>query len=137
MTPITITIDDQRHPITDDDQEAAALIRLAGRDPKFFDLFGVKKGIEERIRDNQIVNLKDGQHFATRHKVRFKIDGEPFQSFDDDQTAAALLRLAGLNPDEFDLARVIGAAGTYSGDTVVVISDGDEFVTAKRVGPVA
>lgn len=133
-----ITIDDQRYPINDDDQEAAALIRLAGRDPKLYDLFLVsKKGVEERIRDNQIMNLKHGQEFVTRHKVRFKIDGETYQSFDDDQTAAALVRLAGLNPDEFDLARVIGVPGTFTGETVIDITDGDEFVTAKRVGPVA
>ena len=142
MTPIApvnlkIIIDDITHDVLDVDQEAAALLRLAGRDPKLFDLFLVKKsGVEEKIRDSQIVNLKDGEQFVTRQNVRFTIDGESFRTYDDDQSPAALLRMAGLNPAEFALARV-GSPDTFRDDEIVKITDGDEFVTIKHVGGVA
>jgi len=140
MTRLSITIDGQQHTTVDDDQEAAALLRLANRDPKDYDLFLVtKRGVEERIRDGQIVELKDGDKFVTRHKVHFTIDGDAHTTFDDDQTADALLRLAGVNPGEYDLARV-GAGGdveSFADDQLVQIQDGDAFVTAKHVGGVA
>lgn len=140
MSRLNITIDGQHHTTVDDDQEAAALLRLANRDPKDYDLFRVTKhGAEERIHDRQIVELKDGDKFVTRHKVLFTIDGDSHATFDDDQTADALLRLAGVNPADYDLARV-GANGTvepFTDDQLVKIQDGDQFVTAKHVGGVA
>lgn len=139
-SPFHIEIDGTRYTTADNDQQASALLRLAGRDPKTHDLFVVTKhGIEERVRDNQIINLKDGNKFVTRQKVRFTVDGEPHSSFDDDQEAAAILRLAGVDPKGYDLARIIPAGGSETfGDTdVVKIIDGDEFVTAKHVGGVA
>jgi hypothetical protein len=139
-SPFHINIDGKRYPTSDDDQQAASLLRLAGRDPKTHDLFlTTKHGIEERIRDGQIVNLKDGDKFASRQKVHFTIDGEPHTSFDDDQEAAALLRLAGVDPAGYDLARIIprGGSETFRDAGVVKIKDGDEFVTAKHVGGVA
>lgn len=138
--PFHIIIDSKRYPTSDDDQQAASLLRLADRDPKTYDLFLITKhGIEERIRDAQIVNLKDGDKFVTRQKVRFTIDGEPYTSFDDDQEATSLLRLAGVDPADYDLAQIIPTGGSRTfGDTdVVEIKDGDEFVTAKHVGGVA
>ena len=69
-------------------------------------------------------------------EVRFTIDGEPFRTYDEDQTAAALLRLAGVDPASYDLARV-GAPASFSDDEIVIIVEGDEFVTAKHVGGVA
>lgn len=144
MTPIAhtpvslkISIDSQAFTTTDADQEAAALLRLAGRDPKNFDLFLIdKNGVEEKINDGRIINLKNGQKFVSREKVRFTIDGEPFSTYDNDQTAAALLRLAGVDPTGYDLAR-IGDAQPFANDDIVTIQTGDEFVTAKRVGGVA
>jgi hypothetical protein len=138
--PVQITIDGKAFLTRDTDQEAAALLRLAGRDPKTFDLFLVaKNGIEEKIRDGQIVNLKDDERFVTRQHVRFTIDGEPFDTYDNDQTAAALLRLAGVDPVGYDLARILptGATESFSDGTIVTLSDGDEFVTTKHVGGVA
>ena len=139
-SPFHINIDGKRYLTSDDDQQAASLLRLAGRDPQTYDLFLVTKhGIEEHIRDGQIVNLNDGEKFVTRQKVRFTIDGEPHRSFDDDQEAAALLRLAGVDPAGYDLARIIptGGSETFRDADVVKIKDGDEFVTAKHVGGVA
>lgn len=142
MTPtapvrLQITINDATYNIHDTDQEAAALLRLAGRDPKTFDLFLLRKnGVEVKIGDNQIVNLEDGDRFAARQHLRFTIDGERFRSYDDDQAAAALLRLAGLAPAAFDLARV-GSPTSFLDEEIVTIVDGDEFVTVKHVGGVA
>ncbi len=138
-TPVKlkIVIDDTAHHTADTDHTAAALIRLAGRDPKTFDLFLLNKnGVEEKIKDNQIINLKGGERFRSRQLIRFTIDGEPFRTYDDDQTAADLLRLAGVDPAAYDLARV-GAAASFPDSDIVTIVDGDEFVTAKHVGGVA
>ena len=139
-TSLQIFIDGRAFATQDGDQEAAALLRLAGRDPKVSDLFLVKKnGVEEKIRDGQIINLKDGNRFVSRRRVRFTIDGEPQSSYDDDQTAAALLRLAGVDPAGYDLARIMPAGGTetFRDEQIVKIKNGDEFVTAKHVGGVA
>lgn len=134
---LTITIDDMAHTTHDADQTAAAILRLAGRDPKIFDLFLVKKnGVEKKIKDGQIINLKDGERFHSRERVRFTIDGEPFHTYDEDQTAADLLRLARMDPAGYDVARV-GASASFPDDQIVIIVDGDEFVTAKHVGGVA
>ncbi len=140
MTTLQVTIDDTQHPTKDGDQEAASLLRLAGRDPKTYDLFVIDKhGVETHINDKQIVNLRNSHHFRTRRKIRYSIDGEPYTSWDEDQTAAALLRQAGVDPTSYDLARINGANGpeTLTGEQMVIIRDGDEFVTAKHTGPVA
>lgn len=139
-TALRIVIDGKTFTTHDADQEGAALLRLAGRDPKIFDLFLLKKnGVEEKIGDNQIVNLKDGQDFVSRQKIRFTIDGESHSTYDDDQTAAALLLLAGVDPSGYDLARILPAGGTeqFHDEQIVSIKTGDEFVTAKHVGGVA
>lgn len=137
---LRITIDGRAHVVTDSDQEAAALLRLAGRDPHGWDLFLVdENGVEVEVRDLQIINLRDDAAFVSRRKVRFTIDGEPHVTYDDDQTAAALLRLAGVDPAGYDLVQVLttGAPQTLADGAVVKIQDGDEFVTAKHVGGVA
>ncbi|MFL0181934.1 MULTISPECIES: multiubiquitin domain-containing protein [unclassified Mycobacterium] len=137
MTTLRITIDNVERLVTDDDQEAASLLRLAGRDPRDYDLFIVDQhGIESHIKDKQIVDLHDGNEFHTRRKVHFTIDGEPHTSWDDDQTAAALLRLAGLDPAKYDLARVNGAGGRerFADEQLITVRDGDEFVSTKSEG---
>lgn len=125
---------------TDSDHEGAALLRLAGYDPAVNDLFLVTEhGIEEAIRDDQIINLTDDSTFRARRKVHFTIDGEAHTTYDDDQTAADLLRLAGVDPTSFDLARIRpnGASHTEPDGALLVLQDGDEFVTVKQVGAVA
>lgn len=139
MATIHITIDDVEYSTPDDDQEAASVLRLAGRDPKDYDLFLIDKhGVETHIKDKQIVDLHDGERFRTRRRVRFSIDGESYTTWDDEQTADALLRLAGVDPAKYDLALVNAAGGPekFSGEQMVTIRDGDEFVTAKHAGPV-
>ncbi|MDV7199582.1 hypothetical protein R4172_18730 [Rhodococcus kroppenstedtii] len=137
---LTVTIDDTEFDVVDNDQDAASLVRLAGRNPRNFDLFIIDKhGVETHVEDAQIINLRDEGRFRTRRRVRFTVDGERHSSWDDDQTAAALLRLAGVDPTKYDLARVnsVDSPEIFGGDQLVTIRDGDEFVTAKQAGPVA
>ena len=49
------------------------------------------------------------------------------------------LRLAGVDPADYDLARILPTGGTESfrDATIVKITNGNEFVTAKHVGDVA
>jgi hypothetical protein len=140
LKTIKIQIDSKPYETADDDQQAASLLRLGGRDPKIYDLFLISKiGVEEKIRDTLIINLKGGERFVSRQKVYFTIDGEDHETYDDDQEAAALLRLAGVDPSGYDLALVIptGGSQTFRDSDVVKIKNGDEFVTAKHVGGVA
>lgn len=137
MPTIHIRIDDTSYSTADDDQTAAALLRRAGRDPESFDLFRVRHGVEERIGNGQIVDLADGQRFRARRKLHFSIDGEQHTTYDDDQTAGDLLRLAQVDPAGYDLSRVSDNPQTFSAEQIVTIHDEDEFVTARRVGGVA
>ncbi|WP_375430979.1 hypothetical protein [uncultured Friedmanniella sp.] len=137
MPTIHINIDDTSYATADDDQTAAALLRLAGHDPKYFDLFRIRHGVEDRIHDAQIVDLADGQHFRARRKLHFSIDGEQHTTYDEDQTAGDLLRLAQVDPAGYDLSRVSDTPETFSAGQIVTIHNEDQFVTAKRVGGVA
>lgn len=135
MTTLNITIDDTEFPTTDDDQEAASLLRMAGRDPAHYDLFLIDEhGIEISIGDHQIVNLHEGERFATRRKLRFSVNETRFATHDDDQTAAAVLRLAGLNPTDYGLTRTGpgGGSETFYDEQVVTIADGDKFISTRR-----
>lgn len=65
-TKITITIDGQSYVTRDDDQEAAALLRLAGVDPAQYDLAKLKHNGEPKVyRDEKVIHLKDGDAFVT------------------------------------------------------------------------
>jgi len=63
---LTITIDGKRHTTRDDDQEGAALVRLAGRDPAQYDIAKVKTNGELHVyRDGKVIDLADGDEFVT------------------------------------------------------------------------
>lgn len=74
-----------------------------------------------------------------RKKITITIDGRPYATRDDDQEAAALLRLAGLDPAKFDLAKVLAPGKTrrYKDEKVIDLRDGDAFVTIREMAPVA
>ncbi|KAA1250174.1 hypothetical protein F0Q45_11070 [Mycobacterium simiae] len=134
---IHFTIDGQAFVTADDDQEAAALLRRASRDPAKFDLARVDaEGDEQFFTDSDIVRLHGGDQFATRAVLHFTIDGRPYRTRDDDQEVADLLRLAGLDPAHNDLARV-GDPCPLDPAALVNIHEGDRFVTARRHHPVA
>lgn len=77
-TTVTITIDGHEYTTRDDDQEAAALLRLAGRDPDTFDLARVKGNGELRtFRDQQVVSLHEGDEFASvTQTIELTVNGQ-------------------------------------------------------------
>ena len=63
---LTITIDGKRYTTRDDDQEAASLLRVAGRDPDAYDLAKVKANRELHVyRDGKVIDLKGGDEFVS------------------------------------------------------------------------
>lgn len=74
-----------------------------------------------------------------RKELTISIDGQPFVTRDDDQEAAALLRLAGADPAQYDLARLKpnGETKVYRDERVLNLKDGDKFVTVRQSAQVA
>ena len=74
-----------------------------------------------------------------RKKITFTIDGRPYDTRDDDQEAASLLRLAGVDPAQYDLAEIkhSGETKVYRDEKVIHIKDGDRFVTVRQSAQVA
>lgn len=72
--------------------------------------------------------------------VRFTIDGRPFTIDDPKQTAAALLRLAGLDPTGYDLGRIRPGnpePDRFKDEQPVHVKDGDKFVSIRERAEVA
>jgi hypothetical protein len=135
---IRFTIDGLEYSTRDDDQEAASLLRLAGRDPDLFDLARIIPGDDPKVfKDGKVLDLHEGDAFLAikqRVRVNFTIDGNPYSTRDDDQEAASLLRLAGLDPTEFDLAKVAdGESKVFKDGKVIDLREGDVFVSIATV----
>ncbi len=73
-----------------------------------------------------------------KKEVHFSIDGQPHETKDDEQEASALLRLAGLDPNAYDLALVKkdGEVKSFKDAHLVKIKDGDVFVSVRQVAQV-
>jgi hypothetical protein len=72
--------------------------------------------------------------------VYFVIDGRPFDTTDLRQTAAAILRLAGLDPSVYDLGELKGHRPEpvrFAADEVVEIRQGARFVSIRRRADIA
>jgi hypothetical protein len=72
--------------------------------------------------------------------IHFTIDGRPYTTTDHKQLAANLLRLAGLDPNRFDLGELRGHRPDpvrYADDTVVDIYNGARFVSIRHRADVA
>lgn len=84
------------------------------------------------------MNDKNDEH-EKRKKITVTIDGQPFTTRDDDQEAASLLRLAGVDPLQYDLAKIKrdGAPKVYRDEKVIDLDDGDAFVTVRQSAQVA
>lgn len=69
-----------------------------------------------------------------RTRITIHIDGHAYVTRDDDQEAAALLRLAGLDPDTTDLTKTKGNGElkTYRDQQVIQLHEGDEFVSVPQ-----
>lgn len=74
-----------------------------------------------------------------RKKLTITIDGQSYTTRDDDQEAASLLRLAGVDPAQYDLARIKrnGETKVYRDEKVIDLEDGDAFVTVRQSAQVA
>ena len=72
-------------------------------------------------------------------KLTISIDGQPFVTRDDDQEASSLLRLAGVDPAQYDLAKIRrnGEPKVYRDEKVIDLKDGDAFVTVRQSAQVA
>ena len=72
-------------------------------------------------------------------QVTFTIDGEPFTVDEKHESAAELLRSAGLDPAQYDLAEIKqnGETKTFADDHEITVKDGDEFVSVRQSAPVA
>ena len=80
----------------------------------------------------------NGKH-GDRKKITITIDGQSYSTYDDDQEAASLLRLAGVDPAQYDLAKIKyeGEPKVYRDEKVVNLKDGDAFVTVRQSAQVA
>lgn len=78
-------------------------------------------------------------HRESRKKITITIDGQSFTTRDDDQEAASLLRLAGLDPAQYDLAKIKhnGSPKVFRDEKVIDLKDGDAFVTVRQSAQVA
>jgi hypothetical protein len=84
-------------------------------------------------------SMSEAQAADERHRpVDFTIDGKPYRVDDPAQTAAALLRLAGFDPANYDLAEVRQGEKPkrFSGDQSVKVHQGEEFITIRHSAPV-
>lgn len=78
------------------------------------------------------------EHDKHRKRLTITIDGRPFTTIDDDQEAASLLRLAGLDPELFDLGEVRnGETKRFNDGKLIKLHDGDAFVSIRQMAAVA
>jgi len=72
--------------------------------------------------------------------VKFTIDGQPYETTERRQEAAALLRLAGLDPALYDLGELHGKRPQpvrYADTDIVEIHPGARFVSIRQRADVA
>jgi hypothetical protein len=85
--------------------------------------------------------MSDTDNVTDLHRpIDFTIDGRPEQTTTLKQTAAALLRLAGLDPALYDLGELRGHQPhpvRYADTDVVEIHPGDRFVSIRQRADVA
>jgi hypothetical protein len=73
-------------------------------------------------------------------RVEFSIDGKAYSTTVRRQSAADLLRLAGLDPGRYDLGRLHGHhehPSRFRDDEIVEIHPGDRFVSIRQRADVA
>ena len=77
---------------------------------------------------------------SVHHGVHFTIDGRPFSTDQPDQTAGALLTLAGLNPEGYDLGEIVPGQPEptlFEEGQNVHIHEGERFVSIRERAEVA
>lgn len=130
---LAITIDGNEYSTRDDDQEAAGLLRMAGRDPEVYDLARVKPNGEQRVfADGQVIDLKDGDAFVS---IIFgvKVNGTFVPLSRRRQTGAELkaaaIKVGAPIESDFILSEVLpnGEQRILAGDREIRVKHGDEF----------
>ena len=84
--------------------------------------------------------MADDRIRPTAKPVYFVIDGRPFHTTELRQTAAAILRLADLDPSLFDLGELEGYRPEpvrFAADELVQIRQGARFVSIRRRADIA
>ena len=78
---------------------------------------------------------------AFRRSIPFTIDGQPFTTENRRQKASTLLRLAGLDPANYDLGELEDKerphTKRYEDDDIVAIEKDARFVSIRQKGEVA
>lgn len=76
---------------------------------------------------------------SSQNSVTITIDGRSYTVDDRHQEAAALLRLAGADPAQYDLGKIKqdGEPHVFRDDHPVELHDGDKFVTVRQSASVA
>jgi hypothetical protein len=72
--------------------------------------------------------------------IEFTIDGQRYEVTNPQQTASALLRLAGLDPNGYDLGELHGnnpEPRRYADDHKLRVQNGDRFVSIRERAAVA
>lgn len=70
--------------------------------------------------------------------LTIRIDGRRFTTDEEQLTAAELLRLAGLDPERYDLAEIEhGKTTRYEDEERLTLHDGDKFVSIRQEATVA
>ena len=76
-----------------------------------------------------------------RRLIPFTVDGQSFTTSDPSQTAASILRLAGLDPAHFDLGELEGKehphTKRYADNEIVVVRKDARFVSIRHSADVA
>lgn len=96
----------------------------------------------------QVAKLTEEEAVATSQvpdslgrKIPFTIDGELFTTSDPSQKASELLRLAGLDPANYDLGELQGkeqpVTKRFDDDELVEIEKDTRFVSIRQKAPVA
>ena len=91
--------------------------------------------------ENYIETGEPGMTDSVRRSIPFTIDGQHFTTDDISQRASALLRLAGLDPANYDLGELIGKdrpeTKHFDDDEVVEITKDARFVSIRQKGTMA
>lgn len=83
---------------------------------------------------------RNSKHGGPANPIVITIDGREFRIENPNQTAAALLELAGLSASGYDLGELHGGnpkPKLYSDDAKVRVQDGDRFVSIRESASVA
>jgi hypothetical protein len=122
---------------------APPLSRTVGESKVISHAFDSRRARDRRDEPNKRLKepLMSPDNVTPMHKpVQFTIDGRSYETADRRQQAAAILRLAGLDPSLFDLGELQGHRPQpvrFEDDELVEIHPGARFVSIRQRADVA